>query len=68
MTDIHDVQTHSYDDRGDVTAETVIDLGEKQIVVVESEGKDEHDVWLQFPDENKPKEEWNRHRLGQSLA
>lgn len=39
------VEFHSYDDDGSVVAETVLTLDDTEFVIVETEGKDTHDVY-----------------------
>lgn len=54
MTDLQDVETHSYDSEGVVTAETVLKFDDTEFVIVESEAQDEHKVYEREPGETEP--------------
>lgn len=48
------VKTFSYDDRGMVEAETVINTGERRFIIVENSIDDEHKVYESEPDKKEP--------------
>lgn len=49
-----EVETASYDDNGKVEAETIITLDDTELIVVQSEHIDEHQVWERDIGETQP--------------
>lgn len=59
MTDDRpDVSFDSYDTEEGVTAETVIELPDREFVVVESSAHDRHRVYERVPGEEQPRRRW----------
>lgn len=53
-----EVETHSYDDAGQVEAETVITIGETEFVVVQDAHRDDHRVFQREKGAEQPHTQW----------